>query len=266
MNWGEPWYAGFRESQTEYRFNNQAYFQRNFMPGMLGWFKMTAETSLEDMEWMLAKSAGYAAGYALVADAESVAQNGNSDRILEQVGDWEKLRLSNVFSEAQKTAMRDNDREFSLQKTGTQSWNWQEVHTHIFNHQKKVRQPGEPLHSTFYFHNPAPDQPIQFILSAQKTAVSEISLEINNYKKITLPIRLQKGQRLQYSGGDELWVLDAQWNRLKSYQLAPSDFQLKKGNNSLTVDCQFDTTEEDAQLKLEIKTLGKREKITLPTT
>lgn len=266
MNWGEPWYAGFRESQTEYRFNNQAYFQRNFMPGMLGWFKMTAETSLEDMEWMLAKSAGYAAGYALVADAESVAQNGNSDRILEQVGDWEKLRLSNVFSEAQKTAMRDNDREFSLQKMGTQSWNWQEVHTHIFNHQKKVRQPGEPLHSTFYFHNPAPDQPIQFILSAQKTAVSEISLEINNYKKITLPIRLQKGQRLQYSGGDELWVLDAQWNRLKSYQLAPSDFQLKKGNNSLTVDCQFDTTEEDAQLKLEIKTLGKREKITLPTT
>ena len=42
MNWGEPWYAGFRESQTQYRFNNQAYFQRNFMPGMLGWFKMTA--------------------------------------------------------------------------------------------------------------------------------------------------------------------------------------------------------------------------------
>ena len=26
MNWGEPWYAGFRESQTEYRLKNQAYF------------------------------------------------------------------------------------------------------------------------------------------------------------------------------------------------------------------------------------------------
>jgi hypothetical protein len=38
MNWGEPWYAGFRESQTEYRMKNQKYFKRNLMPGMLGWF------------------------------------------------------------------------------------------------------------------------------------------------------------------------------------------------------------------------------------
>jgi hypothetical protein len=73
MNWGELWYAGFRESQTGYRFNNQAYFKRNFMTGMLGWFKMTPETSIEDMEWMLAKSAGYDAGYALVADLEIMA-------------------------------------------------------------------------------------------------------------------------------------------------------------------------------------------------
>ena len=27
MNWGEPWYAGFRESQTLYRFKNQLYFE-----------------------------------------------------------------------------------------------------------------------------------------------------------------------------------------------------------------------------------------------
>ncbi len=32
MNWGEPWYAGFRESQTLYRFKNQFYFERNLMP------------------------------------------------------------------------------------------------------------------------------------------------------------------------------------------------------------------------------------------
>lgn len=50
MNWGEPWYAGFRESQTEYRLKNQAYFQRNMMPGMLGWFQMRPETSMEDID------------------------------------------------------------------------------------------------------------------------------------------------------------------------------------------------------------------------
>ena len=264
MNWGEPWYAGFRESQTQYRFNNQAYFQRNFMPGMLGWFKMTAETSLEDIEWMLTKSAGYAAGYALVADPESIAQNGNSDIILEKVGDWEKLRLSNVFTEAQKSAMRDNNKEFTLQRTDNQSWSWQAVHSHIFTHQKKVRQPGEPLNSTFTFENPASEQPLQFFLSAQKSALSEISLEINNYKKIELPLVLEKGQRLQYSGGEEVWVLDAHWNLLKSLKISSADFILKTGENSLDVDCKFDSPEIKAALKLEIKTLGKRERIVLP--
>ena len=65
MNWGEPWYAGFRESQTEYRIKNQKYFQRNLMPGMLGWFSMRNNTPVEDIEWMLARSAGYNAGYAV---------------------------------------------------------------------------------------------------------------------------------------------------------------------------------------------------------
>jgi len=50
MNWGEPWYAGFRESQTLYRFKNQVLFQRNYMPHMLGWFALRPNTSLEDTE------------------------------------------------------------------------------------------------------------------------------------------------------------------------------------------------------------------------
>ena len=264
MNWGEPWYAGFRESQIQYRFNNQAYFQRNFMPGMLGWFKMTPETSLEDMEWMLAKSAGYAAGYALVADTESVAQNGNTDRILEKVGDWEQLRLSQAFSETQKEAMRENDREFTLHKIDAQTWNWQEVHAQIFTHAKKVRQPGEPLHSTFEFHNPAALQSLQFVITAQKTDVEAISLEINRYKKIELPTALKNGQRFQYNGGDRLWVLDAQWNRLKSYQVNPQDFRVKAGDNTLGLDADFKRTETASALKLEVKTLGKTEKLSLP--
>tara|TARA_B100001057_G_C22848255_1_gene949943 strand:- start:599 stop:3055 length:2457 start_codon:yes stop_codon:yes gene_type:complete len=266
MNWGEPWYAGFRESQTQYRFNNQAYFQRNFMPGMLGWFKMTAETSLEDMEWMLAKSAGYTAGYALVADTESVAQNGNTDQIFQQVGDWEKLRLSNVFNEGQKAAMRDNDREFTLNRIDAQTWNWQEVHAEIFTHAKKVRQPGEPLHSTFEFDNPAEAQTLQFVLTAQKVAVDKICLEINGYNKIQLPTTLHKGQRLRYSGGDRLWVLDEQWKQLKSHKVNPQDFRVKTGDNSLSLDAEFKSAETEAVLKLEVKTLGKSEKLSLPKT
>lgn len=72
------------------------------MPGMLGWFKMTPETSIEDIEWLLARSAGYDAGYAFVAALESIEKNGHSNKILELIGDWEKLRLGGVFSENRK--------------------------------------------------------------------------------------------------------------------------------------------------------------------
>ena len=37
-NWGEPWYAGFRQSQTLYRLKNQLFYTRNLIPRMLGWF------------------------------------------------------------------------------------------------------------------------------------------------------------------------------------------------------------------------------------
>jgi hypothetical protein len=66
MNWGEPWYASFRESQTEYRLKNQAYFRRNLMPGMLGWFQMRPETTLDDVEWMLALASALDAGFGFV--------------------------------------------------------------------------------------------------------------------------------------------------------------------------------------------------------
>jgi hypothetical protein len=98
MNWGEPWYAGFRESQTEYRLKNQAYFRRNLMPGMLGWFRMQPETSVEDIEWMLARSAAFDAGYAFVTSFEDLEENGRSDEILGLIGRWEEARMADAFT------------------------------------------------------------------------------------------------------------------------------------------------------------------------
>ncbi len=263
MNWGEPWYAGFRESQTEYRFNNQAYFKRNFMPGMLGWFQMTAETSLEDMEWLLARSAGYDAGYALVADNESVAKNGNSDKILELIGDWEKLRISNSFTEAQKELMRDNSKEFSIERTGTDEWYWQELKAEIFTHENKVRQPGEPLYSTLNFDNTGEKQPFVFTLTANQGDVSDITLEINNYKKIQLPVTIKDGQILKYASGNRLILYDASWQVIKELEMDASGFEINAGDNVLTVDCRFENAVKEANLKLEIKSKVKGEKVTL---
>lgn len=263
MNWGEPWYAGFRESQVEYRFNNQAYFKRNFMPGMLGWFKMAPETSIEDMEWMLAKSAGYDAGYALVADLVTVNENGNSEEILALIGDWEKLRLSNAFNEGQKEMMRDNAREFSITKINDQEWNWQEVYSRLFTHEKKVRQPGEPLYSNFKFDNLGGDQVANFIVTANNCDVSRISIEINGSKKIAFETPLKEGQRLKYTGGEKVLIYDVNWQVISEFTIELSDLKINKGENLITVDCGFDRADKDANVKVEIRTYADHEKVVI---
>ena len=43
INWGEPWYGGFRESQADRRFKVQPFLERNYLKNMLGWFMITPE-------------------------------------------------------------------------------------------------------------------------------------------------------------------------------------------------------------------------------
>ncbi len=253
MNWGEPWYAGFRESQTEYRFNNQAYFKRNYMPGMLGWFKMTPETSLEDIEWLLARSAGYDAGYAFVANTDAVEKNGQTDQILEFIGNWEKLRIGGAFTEAQKEKMRNNEKEFSLKKVKNKEWKLVEEKAQMFKHEKKVRQPGEPLHSTFQLDKIEKEQTLNFILTAVDCAVNGVVVEVNNYKEVALPVVLKEGQILKYEGGETAALYDSNWGLLGLLEIDAADFKVAAGEHTLGLDCNFMRVDKEGHLKVEVR-------------
>ncbi len=263
MNWGEPWYANFRESQTAYRFNNQAYFKRNFMPGMLGWFLLKPETSIEDIEWLLAKSAGYEAGYALVAEHKVIAENGQSDSILTLIGDWEKLRLANVFTDGQKKRMRNTEKEFSIKKIGDNQWTWTENYVDIFYHEYKIKQPGEPVSTSFDFNNPGEEQKGGFLFTAQKADVANIQLVLNSIKRISLPTRLKKGQKLKYTPGEKLRLYDANWKEIKAFDFDLSAFKLRKGTNNISLDCKFENKEDDARLRFEVRTTSEPELVSL---
>jgi hypothetical protein len=130
-NWGEPWYAGFRQSQTLYRLKNQLYFTRNLMPRMLGWFSVREETTVEDAEWLCARAAGYDAGFALATSFESQARQGSGKvvsgegekrGVLEVVHQWETARQTGAFPESAKSELRDVDREFRLISIGPGEW------------------------------------------------------------------------------------------------------------------------------------------------
>ena len=260
MNWGEPWYAGFRESQTEYRLRNQKYFQRNFMPGMLGWFKMTSDTSIEDIEWMLARSAAFNAGYAFYTDYESLEENGHSEEVLKLLDEWEKARMSGSFKADQKQRMQDIDNEFHLETVNESEWALYEVYSHKFTHEKKEKQPGEPLHSTFTFENPAEKQPMNFILTLWEGSAKDFNFEIDHFKQIELPVTLEPGQSIKYSGGDTATIYNKNWKKIKEIGIDVSRLSLSTGTHTLSLDCKFSENKE-AYVKLEIRTLGRAERV-----
>ena len=257
MNWGEPWYADFRESQTEYRMKNQAYFRRNYMPGMLGWFNMTPEISLEDMEWMLARSAAYDAGYAFITSEETLKTHGQSDQILDLVKQWERARLTGAFPSDLKKEMEDLNNEYHLEAVSENSWKLYPVGMNIFTHEKKVRQPGEPLYSTFNFENKYKKQPLVFTVKlSENTKCRNLVVELDNYKKISFPITLSNSQILRYNGGDKATLFDKNWNVIKTIEVAVKNADIEKGNHSLTVDCEF-MSDKKSKIKLEVKTMGE---------
>ncbi|SNZ00808.1 hypothetical protein [Flagellimonas pacifica] len=261
MNWGEPWYDGFRESQTLYRILNQDYFRRNYIPGMLGWFAMRENTSIEDIEWMLARSAAFDAGYALVTSAEIIDTNGFGDEALEQIKQWEKARISGAFSSDQKKRMENIEKEFTLETVSGTEWNLIPYAVERFEHLAKTRQPGEPVWTNFAFNNEHEEQTIKFILSTKNGgSASGVTMEINNFKKVHLNVVIGPNQFLKYNGGNEAILYNATWNKIKSIPIDQEKLIIGTGEQKIKVDCHFSPT-EDTSLKLEIRTAGTPERV-----
>jgi hypothetical protein len=260
MNWGEPWYAGFRESQTEYRLKNQAYFRRNLMPGMLGWFRMTAETTVEDIEWMLARSAAFDAGYAFVTGFEALDGNGRTPEILALIGRWEEARMADVFSPEQKRRMEDVANEFHLDEADGQGWVLHQIHTTTHRFESRERQPGEPSHQSFSFRNPEGQQPLAFILTAVGGTVEEISMEVDGVSGVVLEGRLEEGQALVYQGGERALVYSPQWQVNRSLSMDPAALIVAPGEHQLVLNARVGGG-DDAYLRVELRIKGAPEQV-----
>ncbi|MBM3210774.1 hypothetical protein FJZ33_01025, partial [Candidatus Poribacteria bacterium] len=160
MNWGEPWGKAMREGMPEYRFKNQEYFRRNLFPRMLGWFQLRnaseslEATTLDDIEWVMAKCAGFDAGCAIATSIYALKTNGQTEQMLTAIREWEKARFSNAFSEEQLQRMRDTRNEFHLESSENGSWKLFPVYfSPLFLHRWQEQQPGQPLISVWEIEN-----------------------------------------------------------------------------------------------------------------
>jgi len=255
MNWGEPWYAGFRESQTQYRLLNQSYYRRNLMPSMLGWFRMTPEISIEDIEWLLARAAGFDAGFALVTSPATVDSHGMGKQVLALIKLWETARLAGAFPEEIKKEMEDINNEYHLEAAGPAAWNLYSATLVKADYINIEKQPGEPRITSIEMKNPNPDQPVQFVLTADdKSRLDNITLDIDGYKKVLIPLELLPSHHLKYSGGSYISLFDASWNFIKKARLIQNQMMLEQGEHQIKFEGQFMEGDKDAKVHLEFRT------------
>lgn len=256
-NWGEPWYEGFREGMQEYRINNQALFDRNFMPHMLGWYLLTETTSLSDIEWMLARGACYNAGFALATNLNSLRKNPDTENILDAIREWEDARLSDSFSKEIRDIMKDARSEFHLEKI-INGWNLFPYHnSKDFAHQNIIRQPGEPKGSDWHFENKDKDQKIQFKLkvSGSKGTITNPTFEIDNYLTITFPIELAVGQTLLCEGNNTVRVYDDKGRQIKTVASNVDIPILIHGIHNIIFHSSL-SNDSDAKINVNFRTIG----------
>lgn len=217
-NWGEPWTEGFRESMQEYRINNQALFERNYLPNMLGWYLLTPATTLSDMEWMLARAAGFNAGFALATSMEAIRDNTELGPILDAIREWETARRAGVFTPAQRALMKDPTNEFHLEAAGAGSWRLTPYHeTAPFRHERIVRQPGEPTSARWTFTTADAKQPMQFKLrvAGDGGSIADPTFDVDRSARITFAVELQPGQTLVCEGTSTARVYDNKGRQIR---------------------------------------------------
>ncbi len=260
-NWGEPWYGGFKESMQQYRIDNQGLFDRNYMPHMLGWYLLAENTTLSEMEWMLARAAGYGAGFAMVARPNALRRNPLTPVLLDAIREWEKARTGNAFSKAQQEKLKDPKNEFHLEEVSEGKWNlYQYTTSPVFVRKEFERQPGEPTHTTWNFQQDWKEQLLQFQLnvSGKEGSVNNIKLQVDNYAEINLPIELLPGESIVCDGTKTIRIYDKNGKPKNKFEMPALPPVVSPGGHTIIIDCSF-TGEPSPNIEMQFKGLDKME-------
>ena len=257
-NWGEPWYGGFRESQGDYRLENQPFLERNYMPNMLGWFLLSATTGIEDIDWMMARAAGYHAGFALVARYKSLQKNPNTSQLLALIKLWQEASKQKIFSSDQLARLKNPANDFHLEKEG-QIWKLFPFKKYKFEHTKQLLQPGQPTYSEWTFENQDAEQPLSFTLTlmGKAGAVSNPWIELDGYFKLELPGTFEAGNSI-VCDGKTIKLYNSKGSFKKEIPLIQAIPQLKSGRHIVKFDCGF-PEESELVNRFIIKTISNPE-------
>jgi hypothetical protein len=272
MNWGEPWGKAMREGMPEVRFRNQDYFDRNLFPHMLGWFEFrTASgeleaTTLDEIEWMLSKAAGYDAGFAIVAQPENFRINGQGKAAIAAIREWEKARRKGVFSPAQREKLRVPDSDWHLEAMGEEKWRlwpvafsktlvWEATGPQA-SQQGAADAGAASASAEWQVDNNFHTQPLRFVLrcvSGQGMGwIENPSFEVGG-RRVVFRVRLEPGEYLVCEGEPHATVCDANWNEIKPVDAEGRLPALASGTNTVVFSANPGSLPARVQVRLKTK-------------
>jgi hypothetical protein len=261
LNWGEPWYGAFRESQSDLRIANQKFYEDNYLPNMLGWFLITAQTSPDDIDWMLARAAGFNAGYALVVREDALG-NPNINDIISLINLWTEAQHQGLFNQQQKQWLKDVANEAHLLKDDGK-WYMQRFRKFEFAHEAKTLQPGQPTSSAWEFKNKQAAQSPQLIITANgdKGTIKNPVIEIDNAFRLSIPVTLLAGQSLVIFNTNTAVVYDPKGKMVYRVALDSKIPELTAGNHKISFDALMDAG-TPLKARITLKLLENREMLT----
>ena len=258
LNWGEPWYGGFRESQSDLRMANQHFYESNYMPNMLGWFLITLQTSPDDIDWMLARAAGFNAGYALVVRQEALG-NPHMEEIVDRINTWTVAQQSHLFTAAQLLWLRDPNIDARLTNRGGSLY-LQHFRKYTFAYEARVLQPGQPGSQQWDFDNASDQQVPQLLIhgTGEDGRVTNPIIEVDNSFRLEIPVTIEAGQTLVVGGERTSSLYDRKGKLIRTIDVKDGLPRLGAGRHTLSFDGTADLN-SPLKLKMEIKLLDAEE-------
>ena len=92
------------------------------------------------------------------------------------------------------------------------------------------------------------------------SSVNKISLEVNDYNKIEIPLTMDATQVLKLDASGQLNLFDKSWKLIKTIVPEGKIPLLSNGKNKIIFDAEF-TGEGASKFKIEMKTIGKAEPV-----
>ena len=220
-------------------------------------------STLDDFEWMLAKAAGYDAGFAVVGELGNLHANGQTSAILTAVKQWEALRLAQRFSDLQRQKLRSAD-EFHLESI--QGGRWQIRPVDFSPRHRLALAGGQAVKEKWEIVNRFTQQPLRFVLRVTADAGGSVKTRVVNPsfqtggRHFTFPIELRPQQYLVCRGERTATVYDVNWNSLGTVQADVDPPQLATGKSTVTFACHS-LGREPLRLEMKCETRGRPESV-----